>query len=201
SARAQRAAAAGPAQADHATARLNWRAAGLWLGSRLKSWIRDPELIARWPPPLIAALFAALGLAGVIAVWRLPAGPAFDALTLKLVGAGLIVIAFPLLALERYYATLSAELLPEAPQLERLLRLPLTACLVLALELILRSVGFAWAVRLERLTGLLIGIVSLEVVLRCVVIVFIPIAPIERRQSLADSGFAVAVLRLRPPSL
>ena len=163
--------------------------------------MRDPELIARWPPPLVAMLFGALALAGVVALWRLPAEPPLDPLTLKLVGAGLIVAAFPLLALERYYATLSAELLPEAPALERLLRLPLTACLLLALDLILRSIGLGWAIRLEQLTALLVGLVSLEVVLRCAVIVFLPIAPIERRQSLADSTVAGAVLRLRPPSL
>jgi regulator of protease activity HflC (stomatin/prohibitin superfamily) len=190
-----------PAAADTKAHRPPWRAAASWFAARLNAWIREPELIARWPPPLIAALFGALGLAGVIAIWRMPAEPAFDPLTLKLVGAALIAAAFPLLALERYYATLNSELLPEAPELERLLRLPLTACLALALELILRSIGFAWALRLERLTAVLIGIVSLEVVLRCVVVVFIPIAPIERRQSLADSGFAGAVLRLRPPSL
>jgi len=112
-----------------------------------------------------------------------------------------VVAAFPLLALERYYAALSAELLPEAPALERLLRLPLTACLVLALELILRSIGVSWAPRLEGLIAVLVGIIALELLLRCGAILFVPFAPIERRVSLADSGFAGAVLRLRPPSL
>jgi regulator of protease activity HflC (stomatin/prohibitin superfamily) len=179
----------------------HWRAVLSRGAARLKSWLRDPELIARWPAPVIAMLCGAVALETVIALWRMPSEQAFDPLTLKLIGAGLIVAAFPLLALERYYATLSAELLPEAPALERLLRLPLTACLLLALELILRSIGLAWPVRLERLVALLIGVVSLELVLRCAVIFFIPIAPIERRQSLADSGIAGALLRLRPPSL
>jgi regulator of protease activity HflC (stomatin/prohibitin superfamily) len=200
-ARAEPQAGGNPAAADAASMRLNWRSAVSWLTIRLKTWIRDPELIARWPPPLIALLFGAVALAGIVALWRLPVEPPFDPLTLKLVGAGLIVAAFPLLALQRYYATLSVELLPEAPALERLLRLPLTACLLLALELILRSIGLAWSIRLEQLTALLIGVVSLEMVLRCAVVVFIPIAPIERRESLADSTIAGAVLRLRPPSL
>ena len=181
--------------------RLRWRSVLSWCTTRLQYWIRDPELIARWPPPLVAMLFGALGLWTVVALWRAPAEPAFDPLTLKLVGAGLVVAAFPLLALERYYATLSAELLPEAPQLERLLRLPVTVCLALALELILRSIGLAWALRIEWLMALLVGVVALELVLRCAVILFLPIAPIERRMSLADSSFAGAVLRLRPPSL
>jgi regulator of protease activity HflC (stomatin/prohibitin superfamily) len=181
--------------------RLYWRAALSWCAARLRSWIRDPELIARWPPPLVALLFGAVALWAVVALWRASAEPAFDPTTLKLIGAGLVIAAFPLLALERYYATLSAELLPEAPQLERLLRLPVAVCLILALELILRSVGIGWALRLEWLTALLVGVVALELVLRCAVILFLPIAPIELRVSLADSSFAGAVLRLRPPSL
>jgi regulator of protease activity HflC (stomatin/prohibitin superfamily) len=192
---------AGAAAAPNALQRLHWRSAHRWIGARLGAWIRDPEWLARWPPPLIGMLCGALGLAGVIAVWRSPLEATFDPLTLKLVGAALTVAAFPLLALERHYATLDARLLPEAPQLERLLRLPLTVCLALALELILRGVGILWAAPLERLTAALVGVVALEVSLRCAAVLFVPFAPIERRESLADSRIAGAVLRLRPPSL
>ncbi|MGA2565027.1 MAG: hypothetical protein ABSF96_15875, partial [Steroidobacteraceae bacterium] len=167
----------------------------------MQSWDRRGELIARWPPPLIAMLFAALTLAGIGALWRMPVEPAFDAVSLQLIGAALIVLAFPLLVLERMYANTAVELLPEAPQLERLLRLPLTVCLALAAELILRSIDVSWASVIERVVGVLIGVVSLELLLRCAVIFFVPFAPIEQRLSLTDSGFAGAVLRLRPPSL
>src|ERR1700690_3689907 len=83
--------------------RLRWRSVLSWCTTRLQYWIRDPELIARWPPPLVAMLFGALGLWTVVALWRAPAEPAFDPLTLKLVGAGLVGAAFPLLALDSYY--------------------------------------------------------------------------------------------------
>jgi regulator of protease activity HflC (stomatin/prohibitin superfamily) len=59
----------------------------------------------------------------------------------------------------------------------------------------------SWASVLERVVGIVIGIVSLELLLRCAVIFFVPFAPIEQRLSLTDSAFAGAVLRLRPPSL
>ena len=189
-----------PAQAT-AAGPLNWHAARAWFESQFRSRIADPESIARWPPPLLAMLFAAVALVCVITLWRAPVEAAFDPLTLKLFAVALIVAAFPLLVLERVYANTAAELLPEAPQLERLLRLPLTVCLALAAELILRSIEVSWAAQIERVVGILIGIVSLEILLRCAVIFFVPFAPIEQRVSLADSGFAGAVLRLRPPSL
>jgi len=187
-----RAAAAGP---------LNWQAARAWLEAQFKSQIADPESIARWPPPLLGMLLAALALWCVIALWRAPVEAAFDPLTLKLFAVGLIIAAFPLLVLERVYANIAAELLPEAPQLERLLRVPLTVCLVLAVELILRSIDVSWAAQIEHVVGIVIGIVALEILLRCAVIFFVPFAPIEQRVSLPDSGLAGAVLRLRPPSL
>jgi regulator of protease activity HflC (stomatin/prohibitin superfamily) len=178
-----------------------WLAYLARLRLHVQSWDRRAELIARWPPPLIAMLFAALALAGVRALWRMPAEPAFDAVSLQLIGAVLIVLAFPLLVLERTYANTASELLPEAPQLDHLLRVPLTACIALAGACFLMSAGFLWAAQIERVVGILIGIVSLEILLRCAVIFFVPFAPIEQRLSLADSGFAGAVLRLRPPSL
>jgi regulator of protease activity HflC (stomatin/prohibitin superfamily) len=180
---------------------LNWRSLALELESRVRFWARDPGSTARWPPVLIAMLFAIMALISAIALWRAPAQSAFDALTLKLIAAGLGVAAFPLLVLERQYASQGADLLPEAAQLERLLRLPLAACLLLAIELILMSVGVAWANQIEHLVGLLIAVVSLELLLRCATVLFVPFAPIERRQSLADSRIAGAVLRLSLPSI
>jgi regulator of protease activity HflC (stomatin/prohibitin superfamily) len=190
-----------PADAGIRAAPPNWRSVRDWFESHLVSRITDPESIARWPPPLAAMLFAALALLGVIALWRAPVQPGIDPLTLKIYAAVLIVAAFPLLVLERVYANMSAQLLPEAPQLERLSRLPLAACLALSIELVLRSIDLPWAFQIEHAVGVLVGVVSLEIVLRCAVIFFVPFAAIEQRLSLADSGFAAAVLRLRPPSL
>jgi regulator of protease activity HflC (stomatin/prohibitin superfamily) len=193
------------AQAETAAAtadtRRSWRSVASSLAARSMTWLRDGESLARWPPPMIATLGAVVAWAGTVALWRLPPEPAVDPLAAKIAAAALIAAAFPLLVLERFYATAAAELLPEAPQLNRLLRVPLTACLVLAIARILMSVGFGWAALIERATGLLIAFVSLEVVLRCAAIIFIPFAPLERRQSLADSRLAGALLRLGLPNI
>jgi regulator of protease activity HflC (stomatin/prohibitin superfamily) len=146
-------------------------------------------------------LCAMVAVRGIVILWRLPAEPVSDPLVLKIGAAALFIAAFPLLVLERIYAAVAPDLLPEAPQLNRLLRVPLTTCLTLAAANILISVGFAWAVFLERAVAVLIALVALEIGVRCATIIFIPFAPIESRASLADSSLSGAVLRLGLPNL
>jgi regulator of protease activity HflC (stomatin/prohibitin superfamily) len=181
--------------------RLDWRSVASALAIRFKSWLRDAEWIARWPPPLVAMLSAVVAVRGIVSLWRLPAEPTSDPLVLKITAAALIIAAFPLLVLERIYAASAPDLLPEAPQLNRLLRVPLTTCVVLAAASILISVGFGWAVFLERAVAVLVVLAALELLVRCAAIIFIPFAPIEGRRSLADSSLAGAVLRLGLPNL
>ena len=196
-------AAPAPEQTDPATEATprSWQSVASSLAARSRSWLRDGESLARWPAPMIATLGAVLAWVGTVALWRLHPEPTVDPLVQKITAAGLIAAALPLLVLERFYATVVAELLPEAPQLNRLLRVPLAVCLALAVARILMSVGFAWAALIERATGLLIAFVALEVVLRCAAIIFIPFAPLERRHSLADSRLAGALLRLGLPNI
>ena len=111
----------------------------------------------------------------------------------------MVVAAFPLLVLERSYADLSVEMLPEAPQLERLLRVPLTACLGLGFSMVLVSLGFGWGFWIERLTALLILITALELILRSLAMFFVPFAPIERLRTVADSSVA-GLLRFSTPN-
>lgn len=184
-----------------AVRRLDWPLVASALAIRLKSWLRDAEWIARWPPPVVAMLCAMVAVRGLVTLWRLPAESISDPLVLKISAAALFIAAFPLLVLERIYAAIAPDLLPEAPQLNRLLRVPLSSCLVLAAASILISVGFAWAVFLERALAVLIALVALELIVRCAAIIFIPFAPVDRRQSLADSSLAGAVLRLGLPNL
>jgi regulator of protease activity HflC (stomatin/prohibitin superfamily) len=192
-----------PGQTDLMVAvrRLDWRSVASALALRLKSWLRDAEGVARWPPPLVAMLCALVAVRGIVTLWRLPAEPVSDPLVLKISAAALLIAAFPLLVLERIYAASAPDLLPEAPQLNRLLRVPLTTCLVLAAAGILISVGFAWAVFLERAIAVVVALVALELIVRCAAIIFIPFAPLEDRRSLADSSLAGAVLRLSLPDL
>ena len=125
-----------------AVRRLDWRSAASALAIRLRS-VRAAEWIAGWPPPLVAMLCGVVAVRGIATLWHLPAGPMSDPLVLKISAAALFIAAFPLLVLERIYAAIAPELLPEAPQLNRLLRVPLTTCLVLAAANSLISVGFA----------------------------------------------------------
>ena len=171
------------------------------LRSSLERWFLDDDAVTRWPPALVAMSFGVLTLVAIREVWRLPALPAFGALPLQIGAAALVFAAFPLLVLERSYAGIASERLPEAPQLDRLLRVPLTACIALALAQALMSVGFAWAMLIERATGVLIALVAAELILRNAVVLFLPFAPLEQRQSLTDSSLSGALLRLRAPTL
>jgi regulator of protease activity HflC (stomatin/prohibitin superfamily) len=158
-----------------------------------------PVGAAAWPPVLVVLLFGLLAAAGVFVGWWVSAQTAVDPIMRQVLGGTLVVAAFPLLVLERSYADLSAEMLPEAPQLERLLRVPLTACLGLGISMVLVSLGFGWDFWIERATTLLIFITALELILRSLAMCFIPFAPIERLRTVADSSMA-GLLRLSIPN-
>ncbi len=157
------------------------------------------EMLAAWPQALVALLFGALGVAGVVVTWRVTPLAAADPTILEILGGALIVAAFPLLVLERSFAGITAEMLPDAPQLDRLLRVPLTVCLGLGIASVLRSLGFAWAIRIEQGLAILVAAIALEVVVRSLALAFMPFAPIEQRRSAADSSIA-GFLRFSAPS-
>jgi regulator of protease activity HflC (stomatin/prohibitin superfamily) len=157
------------------------------------------EDLAAWPQALVAMLFGALALAGVKVTWAVTPFAAADPLTLEILGGVLIVAAFPLLVVERSWAGVAAEMLPDAPQLDRLLRVPLTVCLGLGITSVLRALGFGWAVYVEQGLAILTAAVALEVVVRSLALAFLPFSPIERRRSVADSSIAGA-LRFSVPS-
>jgi regulator of protease activity HflC (stomatin/prohibitin superfamily) len=157
------------------------------------------EMLATWPQALVAFLFGALALAGVKVAWDVTPFAAADPLTLEILGGALIVASFPLLVIERSYAGIAAEMLPDAPQLDRLLRVPLTVCLGLGIASVLRALGFNWAIYVERGLAILTAAVALEIVLRALAVAFVPFAPIERRISVADSSIA-GFLRFSAPS-
>jgi regulator of protease activity HflC (stomatin/prohibitin superfamily) len=166
---------------------------------QLRSQPKVLATAAAWPPVLIVLLFGLLATGGVMVGWWVSAQAAVDPVIRQVLGGTLVVISFPFLVLERSYADLSAEMLPEAPQLERLLRVPLTACLGLGISMILVSLGFGWGFWIERATALLIIITALELILRSLAMCFIPFAPIERLRTVADSSVA-GLLRLSMPN-
>jgi regulator of protease activity HflC (stomatin/prohibitin superfamily) len=173
----------------------------LRLVKRGRSLLKVPmSSVAAWPQVLLALLFGALALAGVQMAWKIsPASPG-DPNIQQIVGGALIVLAFPLLVLERSYASIAAEMLPEAAQLDRLLRVPLTASLFLGISSVLRSLGFAWAVRIEPIVAVVIGIIAIELIVRSLAFAFVPFAPMPQRRSAADSSLA-GLLRFSPPNL
>ena len=173
-----------------------WRKLLNDVGGRLVFRVED---LAAWPQALVALLFGALALAGVKVTWAVTPFAAADPLTLEILGGALIVAAFPLLVVERSWAGVAAEMLPDAPQLDRLLRVPLTVCLGLGITSVLRALGFNWAVYVEQGIAILTAAVALEVVVRSLAVAFLPFAPIEQRRSVGDSSIAGA-LRFSVPS-
>jgi len=157
------------------------------------------ESLAGWPQALVALLFGALAIAGVVVTWGVTPFAAADPTTLEILGGTLIVAAFPLLVLERSCAAIAVEMLPDAPQLDRLLRIPLTVCLGLGIAAVLRSLGFTWAIRVEQGLAILVAAVALEVMVRSLALAFVPFAPLGERRSAADSSIA-GFLRFSAPS-
>lgn len=160
----------------------------------------DRGWIARWPPALATVILALLAAVGVVWSWPLPGGSGTDPSSELIAGGALILCAFPVLVLERLYAGADANLLPEAPQLQWLLRVPLTALLGLGLSTVLLGVGFAWPVRVEQAIGVLILLVAAELLLRAAATLFLPFAPLPEARSVAESTVA-GVLRFRPLTL
>ena len=155
--------------------------------------------LAGWPHACAAILLGVFALAAVISSWGIDDPRSLSAETQQVFGGLLILLAFPFLVLERVYASTPPHVLPDAPQLERLSRVPLASFVGLGIASVLLSLGFVWPSFVERAIGIFIGLVSLEVVLRGLAIVFVPFAPIDARRSVADSTIA-SLLRLSPPT-
>lgn len=159
------------------------------------------EAAAGWLQTFLSTLIAAGGVAGVILYWRAGGASTGTPPALQVLAGALVMAAFPLLVIERFYHTVKEDLLPEAAHVAKLLRLPITAAVFLAAVMALRVFGFAWAERLEPVLGILIFAVALEVFVRGVSMLFLPYAPLADRRATAESKIANALLRLGVPSL
>ena len=166
---------------------------------RLPSWRLSPEWLAGWPHIVLCAVLGCIAMAVAIVSWNLADQQMLGSQAQQVYGGLFILLAFPLLVLERVYANTTPQTLLEAPQLERLLRVPLVTFVGLGTTTVLASVGLEWPIVIERAIAILVGLVSLELVLRAVAMVFVPMAPSAARRSIADSTIA-GLLRLSPPS-
>jgi len=150
--------------------------------------------------PLAVTIFC--GVTALLAVrdgWSLGALPFLaEPSVLQVFGGTLLCLAFPLLVLERSTANMNAAHAPEAPRINRLLRISVFAVVALGLESLLLSVGLKWSLALGMLTAGLCGIIACEILLRCAVTLFQPAPPREARRAVADST-AAGLLRLRLP--
>ena len=129
---------------------------------------------ARWPqaivvPALASATCACLwtlhGMAG------LPPGPATARFAL---GGAAIVLAFPLLIVERHLAAVSASRLPEAPAVRRLLFCCLLAWAAAGLLEIAGGLGVPFTDRLMLLLVVPLSAIALELALRAMGRCFLP---------------------------
>ena len=169
------------------------------LTADLKSLVAQIPSMAGWPQVLVAMLMGALAMTGVMVGSRISVPPIASPIALQVLAGLFVIAAFPLLVLERIFANIDADELPESSQIDRLLRVPLTACLVLGLTSVLQSLGYAWALRIDQALALLIVLVALELILRGAAFAFIPFAPLEQSRSVADSSIA-GLLRLAVPN-
>jgi regulator of protease activity HflC (stomatin/prohibitin superfamily) len=159
------------------------------------------EAGAGWLQTALSALIAAGAAVGVILFWNVIAPPASTPPALQILAGALVMAAFPLLVIERFYHNVKEDLLPEAVHIAKLLRLPITAAVWLAAVMALRVFGFAWAAKLEPVIGVLIFAVAAEVFVRSVSMLFLPYANLAERRATAESKIANALLRLAVPSL
>ena len=174
----------------------------LWHGRRGVGKLKiTAEAAAGWLQTFLSALIAAAGIAGVVLYWRAGGTSTGTPPALQILAGALLMAAFPLLVIERFYHNIKQEQLPEAIHVAKLLRLPITAGVFLAAVMALRVFGFAWAVRLESILGVLIFVVGAEVFVRSVSMLFLPYAALPERRATAESKMAAALLQLGVPSL
>lgn len=115
-----------------------------------------------------------------------------------IVAAGLVLLAFATLVLERYYAALHPNELPEAPAIASVLRVGITVSLLLAGAVLLASESRQWPHRMLIWIGLLPAAIAGELLLRVVLSPFAP--PRQQEPELLTESFLAGLWRwpLRP---
>lgn len=140
---------------------------------RLGRTARD-ALIQIGPATLWLGGWALLALLGVYAVWDLQL-PASEGSAGSNLGAGvLLLVAFGLLVFERHLSQQASEQWPEAGALAQLLRVLLATLVLGAVAVFMRSADALWPMRLAVLTGLLPGLVAVELLIRAIGALFSP---------------------------
>lgn len=165
-------------------------------GSRLVNWIErraaGQDWREDWLPIITATVLSLASLYAVLHGWRAPA-PLSTLFAGEIAAALLLMTAFPLLVLERRYAGMSDEVLPESAALARVVRVPLFGMLGLAIAAGLHGLGLSVATLVEDGVAVLTALVATEVLLRGAAYLFLPLPPLPGRRSHVDSLLARAL--------
>ena len=167
---------------------------------RLRRLLEQVDWRGDWLPVLVPLGLCALAELALATLWTPANSTVPSATSFQVLGGVLIAAAFPLLVLERRYATVSARQPGEAPRIAQLVRVPLLTALALGVASIFRSLGFEWPSLIDRAVVVLLALVAAEIVLRCAATFFLPRAPIAVRDSPARSSIA-SLIRWERPSL
>ncbi len=150
-----------------------------------------------WLPVTTAVLLALVALFALYKGWRGDA--ALPAARLPWITGALVALAFPLLVLERRLTTLPTGRTGEGKSLTYLLRLVLFTLMGLALAHALRWFALPLPMAVEHAVILFNGLVALELALRGLAYLFMPLPPLaERRHA---TSLVASLLRLQRPSL
>jgi regulator of protease activity HflC (stomatin/prohibitin superfamily) len=144
--------------------------------------------------PVLNAILALLAGAGCVLAWRAAPVPVSGEVHL-ISGFVLVLGAFPILVLERTFASTAAE------ALAFLLRVPLAALLGIGIAELLQAAGFAWPGWIELAVGALVLLVAVELLLRSIATAFLPPPSIDDLQPIARSAVARAIRPARPTLL
>ena len=139
---------------------------------------------------------SSIGLLMLLKGWHMP--NAIPASMQAPVAGVLIALAFPILVLERHFASIPPQI-PDSAMLARLCRVPMLALLGLGLASLLRWLDFPGvATLIEHGIAVIIGLVGLELALRSLAGWYSPRTSTADRRCHADSAIA-GLLRLQRP--
>ena len=151
-------------------------------------------------PTLWLAGWALLSLLSIDQVWNLSLPAAVLGFSANVGAAASLLLAFGLLVLERQLAQENPAQWPEAGALAQLTRVAIISLVLGALCLLFAGENAVWPVRVAVLSGILPGLVAIELLLRAVLSVFSP----QREQlepTLLARSFVADMLRWPPQPL
>jgi regulator of protease activity HflC (stomatin/prohibitin superfamily) len=147
--------------------------------------------VAAWMQPVVNAVLALLAGGACVVTWCTAPVPVGHDIRL-LSGFILVLGAFPALVLERTFAGMAAW------ELAFMLRVPLLALLGVGIAELLLAADFAWPGWIEQAVGILVLLVSIELLLRSFAMAFAPPPRVEDLRPIACSVLARAIRPARP---